>query len=404
MESNGHEGESAEIRTFLIADVRGYTRFTGEHGDEAAARLTAKLAAVTRDAVRTRGGEALEPHGDEVLAVFASARQALRAALELQARFAEETEAEPELPLRVGIGIDSGEAVRTEDGFRGGALNMASRLCGLARAGEVIVSESVVHLAGRIDGVNYVDRGRAHLKGIPEAVRIHQVLSETAVLATRRPVQLLVRPKLTWKLVALVCLVAAATASAVVLLTTGGPSGSAATKSGGSSPQAPPASTGSMSEGAMEHGEETEAPTGVTERLSSYAEGRPWTCRVAVSPAGAEARLLCSTDVPHRLELILYSSRKALDGAYAAEMRRHGVRTASGACTANSWRGEIEWSHGAGAVAGRAFCDVSVKEGDSHITWTSRTRDGWLLLTAHLEGLRHRELFFWWRNIRHDLV
>jgi class 3 adenylate cyclase len=33
------QSEEAEIRTFLIADVRGYTVFTQEHGDEAAARL-----------------------------------------------------------------------------------------------------------------------------------------------------------------------------------------------------------------------------------------------------------------------------------------------------------------------------------------------------------------------------
>jgi hypothetical protein len=38
-----------EIRTFLIADVRGYTRFTVEHGDEAAARLAAQFAAITRE-------------------------------------------------------------------------------------------------------------------------------------------------------------------------------------------------------------------------------------------------------------------------------------------------------------------------------------------------------------------
>ena len=37
-----------EIRTFLIADVRGYTRFTLEHGDEAAARLASRFAAIAR--------------------------------------------------------------------------------------------------------------------------------------------------------------------------------------------------------------------------------------------------------------------------------------------------------------------------------------------------------------------
>jgi class 3 adenylate cyclase len=39
-----HDDALTEIRTFLIADVRGYTLFTHERGDEAAAKLAAKLA------------------------------------------------------------------------------------------------------------------------------------------------------------------------------------------------------------------------------------------------------------------------------------------------------------------------------------------------------------------------
>jgi class 3 adenylate cyclase len=45
-----------EIRTFLVADVRGYTAFTQEHGDEAAAGLVAKFAAVVREHVEARDG------------------------------------------------------------------------------------------------------------------------------------------------------------------------------------------------------------------------------------------------------------------------------------------------------------------------------------------------------------
>ena len=75
------------VRTFLIADVRGYTRFTQEHGDEEAGKLAARFAALVREAVTATGGEVLELRGDEALCVFSSARQALRAAVELQIRF-----------------------------------------------------------------------------------------------------------------------------------------------------------------------------------------------------------------------------------------------------------------------------------------------------------------------------
>src|SRR5262245_5513958 len=132
--NGGTDHAPAEIRTFLIADVRGYTLFTQERGDEAAGKLAAKFADIAGEVVESRGGTLLELRGDEALCVFASARDAIRAATDLQRRFVEETVADPAYPLTVGIGIDAGEAVRVGDGYRGGALNLAARLCGQAQA------------------------------------------------------------------------------------------------------------------------------------------------------------------------------------------------------------------------------------------------------------------------------
>jgi class 3 adenylate cyclase len=111
----GSEADTATL-TFVIADVRGYTRFTRERGDAAAASLAKKFADHSRDAVEARGGRVLELRGDEALAVFESPAQAVRAALELQATCAEESRSDPDFPLPVGIGIDSGEAVPVEEG------------------------------------------------------------------------------------------------------------------------------------------------------------------------------------------------------------------------------------------------------------------------------------------------
>ncbi len=48
------------VRTFLIVDVRGYTRFTQAHGDEEAGKLAARFAALVREAVTATGGEVVE--------------------------------------------------------------------------------------------------------------------------------------------------------------------------------------------------------------------------------------------------------------------------------------------------------------------------------------------------------
>ena len=106
----GRGGGSPRIRGghdhagFVIADVRGYTRFTRERGDASAAALAKKFADLSRDAVEARGGRVLELRGDEALAVFESPAQAVRAALELQETCAEESRSDPDLPLPVGMG------------------------------------------------------------------------------------------------------------------------------------------------------------------------------------------------------------------------------------------------------------------------------------------------------------
>jgi class 3 adenylate cyclase len=161
---------TAAIRTFLIADVRGYTRFTAQHGDEAASRLATRFAEVAGEGIEAWGGELVELRGDEALAVFDSARQALRAAIELQSAFADETRADPGLPLGVGIGLDAGEAVPVGDGYRGAALNLAARMCSIAAAGEVLASESLVHLAGQVDGLAYTSLEPAAFKGYDEPI------------------------------------------------------------------------------------------------------------------------------------------------------------------------------------------------------------------------------------------
>ena len=167
-----------DVRTFLIADVRGYTSFTQEHGDEEAARLAARFAQVARTVVEEHRGRVVELRGDEALVVFGSPRSAIRGAVALQDRFVDETIADPSLALTVGIGLDAGEAVAVEGGFRGAALNVAARLCSLARAGEVLASREIVHLARKVDGVRFVERGQATLKGIERPVHVVVVRSE----------------------------------------------------------------------------------------------------------------------------------------------------------------------------------------------------------------------------------
>jgi peptide/nickel transport system substrate-binding protein len=220
----------ADVHAFLIADMRGWTAFTQERGDEEAARLAGRFAEVARSVVEAHRGNVLELRGDEALAVFGSPRSAIRGAVALQQRFVEETISAPSLPLTVGIGLDAGEAVAVEGGYRGRALNVAARLCSLARAGEVLASREIVHLAHRVDGVRFTERGQAELKGLDKPVHVVAVRSEerddaSAIAPFVRSIAS--PPRARWKAVAAVvafAVVAAAIAIPLVARRAGGSS------------------------------------------------------------------------------------------------------------------------------------------------------------------------------------
>lgn len=173
-ETRGPEAR-VDVRTFLIADVRGYTSFTQTYGDAAAARLARAFAEIAREGVEAHGGDVIELRGDEALAVFASAPAALRAAVDLQLAFADEVELHPELPLRVGIGVDAGPAVPVEGGYRGAALNLAARLCGKAGPGDVFASAGVLRFAGVINELAVHEVGEFEMKGLDAPVRVSRV-------------------------------------------------------------------------------------------------------------------------------------------------------------------------------------------------------------------------------------
>jgi len=224
LQGQSESTEDVHIRTFLIADMRGWTRFTQERGDEAAAKLAAKFADIAREGVEARGGTLLELRGDEAVCVFSSTRESIRAAVDLQRRFVQETLREPELPLTFGIGLDAGEAVAVQGGYRGGALNLAARLCGEARAGEILASREVTHLARRVDGVRYEDRGPLLLKGLDEPIVVVRVVPEGEDLIERLrsfappPLPAARRTSWRWPVVVGIAVVLALVAIAIPLL------------------------------------------------------------------------------------------------------------------------------------------------------------------------------------------
>jgi class 3 adenylate cyclase len=386
------------IHTFLIADIRGYSRYTDEFGAEAAAGLTARFVELVTEDVETHGGDVVEIRGDEALAVFTSARQAIRCAVALQARFDEEAAIDHDLPLRVGIGLDSGEAVALENGgFRGAALNVAARLCARAHGGEVIVTDATYRLAGRMEGLTFSDRGRVHLKNISDPIHILQVYREQdAPNANRWVLMFFGKParQFGWKLAAGVAGLAALTAAGVVYLTTGDNTegGSAAAPV-----QGPAALPGT-------------ATLPASARLDALVPAALWKdCRVqSVANPSAIQTAVClpSSGTPDRWEISMYPNASTLASAYSSQLGpREDIPRDKGKCNAFSWGGEHAWLHGPDKPGGRVFCYFDGN--DAVIVWTHERlgqpthRD--ILVVAREGGSDHAGLTRWWRPWHHQL-
>jgi class 3 adenylate cyclase len=175
---------SARTRGFLFADLRGYTEYVETHGDREAAELLAAYRDLVRTAVAAHEGAEIRTEGDSFYLVFPAVGEAVSCGLEVAERADEATAAHPERPVRVGVGVHAGETVETAEGFVGSAVNIAARVCSQAKAGEVLVTETVRSLTRTSLDVSFEARGTPRLKGLAEPVALYAVRSGAAYPAS----------------------------------------------------------------------------------------------------------------------------------------------------------------------------------------------------------------------------
>ena len=162
-------------RTFLFADLRDYTQFIERHGDAAATSLIADYRRIVRAAMaRTVGGE-VKTEGDSFYLVFAAARQAITCGMNVLREAERHSLDHPDRPMRVGVGIHAGEPVPHEGQYVGATVVVAARLCQVADAGELLISDTVRALL-RTSGLPPLEeRIGLTLKGIADVPRIFAV-------------------------------------------------------------------------------------------------------------------------------------------------------------------------------------------------------------------------------------
>lgn len=183
----------AAYRGFLFSDLRDFTAFVERHGNTEAVALVARFLEIARAAVARHGGAAIKTEGDSIHAVFPAASSAVLCGLAIVDAAVEISAEDPGRPLRVGVGVHAGEAVATDGGYIGTAVNLAARVCSEARPGEVLVTSTVRGITQASIPVGFMARGRRRLKGIAEPVEVFAVTRDTTMRPPRevpRPVAL----------------------------------------------------------------------------------------------------------------------------------------------------------------------------------------------------------------------
>jgi len=168
-----------KLTAIMSADIKGYSILMAD--DEV---LTIKMLNEYRSIMSTcigqYNGRVVDSPGDNVLAEFASAVEALQCAVEIQKKLKKENDRLVESKrLEFRIGVNIGDVILDGNRIYGDGVNVASRIEGLADPGGVCLSKSAYEqIKTKLDfGFKYM--GEHPVKNISEPVSVYKVLLDS---------------------------------------------------------------------------------------------------------------------------------------------------------------------------------------------------------------------------------
>jgi len=165
-----------KLRAILSADVKGYSLLMAD--DEAFTIQTIKkYRNIISSCVEQHTGRVVDSPGDNILAEFASAVDAVQCAVEIQKQLKKENDRLVEdKRLKFRIGINIGDVVHDGDRIYGDGVNIAARIEGLADPGGVCISRSAYNQIKKKVGFEYAYLGEQSLKNIDDPVNVYKIL------------------------------------------------------------------------------------------------------------------------------------------------------------------------------------------------------------------------------------
>src|SRR6266508_733042 len=150
--------------TFLFTDVEGSTKLLLDIGEARYSEALAEHRRVLRQAFEAHGGVEVDTQGDAFFYAFPDAREAVAAAAEAQKSLASG-------PIRVRMGMHTGEPVLTDEGYVGLEVHRGARIAAAGHGGQVLLSKTTWELVD----VEVTDLGEHRVKDFSEPVWILQL-------------------------------------------------------------------------------------------------------------------------------------------------------------------------------------------------------------------------------------
>ena len=160
-------------RTFLFADLAGFTALTEAHGDVDAADVAARFTELARASLDPKS-TLVKTIGDEAMIVSPDPLSATRTALRLAAAVHEE---ERFPGLRAGM--HAGTYVERGGDYFGAVVNVAARVAAHARSGQILCTRPVATAAGSLEEAEVRPAGRGHFKNVSEPVELFEIVDRS---------------------------------------------------------------------------------------------------------------------------------------------------------------------------------------------------------------------------------
>ena len=157
----------------INADIVGYSRLIADDFDTTTATMS-DYRHLVGDAVSEAGGSLPQFVGDNFMALFDNAQDAVRTAIGISKKIeARSSDLKESRRLQFRMGIDMGEVAKIDDRYHGDALNIAARIQSIALPGGLSVS-SRVYQALDEPALRFRPIGRQRMKNIPEQVEVYE--------------------------------------------------------------------------------------------------------------------------------------------------------------------------------------------------------------------------------------